>query len=80
MVERLRAAGFGERPDGAPLTVSIGLAERLIDRVSDWPELIEIADQRIHAAKLGGRDRAILPGETIVRSAAPVVASKPTKG
>ena len=67
VVERLRAAGFGERPDGTPLTASIGLAERLIDRASDWPELIEVADQRMYAAKLGGRDRAILPGEAIVR-------------
>ncbi|RAU22561.1 GGDEF domain-containing protein [Paramagnetospirillum kuznetsovii] len=62
-IERLRAAGFGVRPDGAPLTASIGVAERGDDNAHDWPQLIELADQRMYEAKRSGRDRAILPGD-----------------
>ena len=66
MLERLRVAGFGDRPDGAPLTASIGVAERIADKVSDWPQLIELADQRMYDAKRGGRDRAVLPAGDIM--------------
>ena len=61
MLERLRATGFGKRPDGAPMTASIGVAERLADHAQDWPQLIELADHRMYEAKRGGRDRAVLP-------------------
>ncbi|WIM06519.1 MAG: GGDEF domain-containing protein [Candidatus Nitricoxidivorans perseverans] len=54
---RLRAAGFGRRPDGAPLTASIGLAERRGDCAESWQQLVEMADTRMYAAKEGGRDR-----------------------
>jgi diguanylate cyclase (GGDEF)-like protein len=63
LVERLRAHGYGLRPDGAPLTASIGVAERIADQASDWPELVERADQRMYRAKHSGRDRAVLPGD-----------------
>jgi diguanylate cyclase (GGDEF)-like protein len=66
MLERLRVAGFGVRPDGAPLTASIGVAERTADNVSDWPQLIELADQRMYEAKRTGRDRAVLPGGDVM--------------
>ena len=73
MLERLRMAGFGIRPDGAPLTASIGVAERIADNVSDWPQLIELADQRMYEAKRGGRDRAVLPdGEVMTFGARPI--------
>lgn len=62
VVERLREHGLGARPDGAPLTASLGVAERRADRVGDWPELIEIADRRMYQAKGRGAGRAMLPG------------------
>ncbi|MDO8606316.1 MAG: GGDEF domain-containing protein [Phaeospirillum sp.] len=66
MLERLRTAGFGLRPDGVPLTASIGVAEINADKVSDWPQLIELADQRMYEAKRTGRDRAVLPGGEVM--------------
>lgn len=62
LIERLRATGFGLRPDGTPMTASIGVAERVADGAHDWPHLIELADQRMYEAKRSGRDRAVLPG------------------
>lgn len=58
-IERLRAAGMGVRPDNSPMTASIGIAERTEDKVNDWKELVEIADQRMYAAKQGGRNRSV---------------------
>ncbi len=58
-IERLRAAGMGMRPDNSPMTASIGIAERTEDKVNDWKELVEIADQRMYAAKQGGRNRSV---------------------
>lgn len=56
-IERLRAAGFGMRPDSTPMTASIGISERTEDRASDWKTLVDIADQRMYAAKQGGKNR-----------------------
>ncbi|CAA7617309.1 Diguanylate cyclase domain-containing protein [Candidatus Terasakiella magnetica] len=66
MLERLRTTGFGPRPDGTPMTASIGVSERLADGAHDWPQLIELADQRMYEAKRGGRDRAVLPQGTVL--------------
>ncbi len=72
-LERLRQAGFGIRPDGIPLTASIGVSERGADNATDWPQLIELADQRMYEAKRNGRDRAFLPGgETMVFGDKPI--------
>lgn len=60
LVHRLLRAGFGMRPDGEPVTVSIGISECLADNVPDWPHLIELADQRIYLAKQSGRHRYAL--------------------
>lgn len=57
MLERLRNDGFGLRPDGQPLTASIGLAERQSDQASLVEELLERADQRMYQAKQAGRNR-----------------------
>lgn len=54
---RLRSIGFGVRPDGTPLTASIGIAERSADLTTDWKALVELADQRMYLAKQDGRDR-----------------------
>ncbi|WP_136418700.1 GGDEF domain-containing protein [Herbaspirillum sp. ST 5-3] len=58
-VARLRAIGFGVRPDNLRITASIGIAERIADASADWKALVEIADQRMYRAKHGGRDRVV---------------------
>ncbi|WP_114395522.1 sensor domain-containing diguanylate cyclase [Oleisolibacter albus] len=62
VIQRLRELGLGNRPDGRPITVSIGIAERGCDGVRDWPDLVELADSRMYEAKRQGRNRAVLPG------------------
>jgi diguanylate cyclase (GGDEF)-like protein len=56
LLERLRAAGLGVRPDGVPVTASFGLADRLADGCADGRELLELADQRMYAAKQAGKN------------------------
>ena len=55
-VERIAKAGLGLRPDGIPVTASIGVAERINDRASDSMALIALADKRMYAAKTAGRN------------------------
>lgn len=55
-VTRIREAGFGQRPDGGPITASIGISERDIDQAGNWKILVEIADRRMYRAKQNGRD------------------------
>ncbi|HJW03435.1 MAG TPA: GGDEF domain-containing protein [Azospira sp.] len=62
-MRRLRQAGFGLRPDGNPVTASVGLAERIEDRALDWKTLVEKSDQRMYRAKQSGRDRVIAEDE-----------------
>ncbi|MDR2259870.1 MAG: diguanylate cyclase [Azoarcus sp.] len=63
-IDRLRVGGFGTGPDGKTLlTASVGIAETMTDNVSDWPALVELADQRMYEAKRQGRARALLPGD-----------------
>ncbi len=59
VLERLRARGMGVRPDGGPITASMGLAERTRDDSKDWRELIAAADQRMYAAKQSGKNRLV---------------------
>jgi diguanylate cyclase (GGDEF)-like protein len=66
-LDRLNAAGLGLRPDGAPLTASIGVAERMTDNIPDWHHLVELADQRMYEAKKSGRNRAILPEGLVLK-------------
>lgn len=56
--ERVIAPGLGMRPDGAPLTASVGIAERESDEARHWGGLVEIADKRMYIAKAQGRARA----------------------
>lgn len=68
-VSRMRQAGFGIRPDGKPLTASIGVAERLLDGIETWTELVEKADQRMYSAKQNGKDRAVGCGDLLLVAA-----------
>lgn len=56
-LERLRSAGLGLRPDGKPLTASIGIAERIADQSPDGGTLAALADARMYQAKRAGGDR-----------------------
>jgi diguanylate cyclase (GGDEF)-like protein len=65
-ITRLREAGLGLRPDGKPLTASIGIAERIHDGCEQWTEVVEKADQRMYMAKQSGKDRVISVGNQLV--------------
>ncbi|MCX8017552.1 MAG: diguanylate cyclase [Rhodocyclaceae bacterium] len=58
-LERVRQAGLGKRPDGSPITASIGIAERREEQSEYWPALVEIADRRMYRAKQAGRNRIV---------------------
>ncbi len=58
VVSRIIEDWMGMRPDGRPLTASIGVAERMRDGMDDWPQLIELADHRMYEAKQAGKQRA----------------------
>lgn len=69
VMERILSVGFGPRPDGKPLTASMGVAEKLADDTQSWQDLVEIADQRMYAAKTTGKDRCVLwNGEVLTKS------------
>lgn len=61
-LERLRESGFGLRPDGTPLTASMGVAERIADQTEESNAMVELADSRMYQAKRNGRDRVIAAG------------------
>lgn len=65
-LERLRTSGLGLRPDGTPITASIGLSERLADNASVWRTMVEIADKRMYVAKQSGKDRIVGPSDAVV--------------
>lgn len=59
IMARLYQQGLGSRPDGDPLTVSIGIAERKADGAEEWSRLVQIADERMYRAKKAGKNRYI---------------------
>jgi len=61
-LDRVRANGLGKRPDGTPITASIGIAERVENNIDSWKGLVELADQRMYTAKQSGRDRIVSSG------------------
>lgn len=56
VIERIARAGIGTRPDGLPVTASIGIAERIDDGALSAAQLIALADKRMYAAKNAGRN------------------------
>lgn len=59
VVSRIMTAGVGVRPEGGPVTASIGVAEVQEDDVNDWKAQIELADHRMYTAKTSGRARSV---------------------
>ncbi len=57
MVARIGQQGLGKRPDGTPLTASVGAACTRKDKVDELSKLIQLADERMYRAKEGGRNR-----------------------
>lgn len=57
---RVLADWLGARPDGRPLTASIGVAERIADSITDWPALVDLADRRMLTAKTTGKASVVL--------------------
>lgn len=55
VVDRIVNEWFGVRPEGGPLTASLGLAERQTDGATDWAQLIALADERMYKAKTSGK-------------------------
>ena len=63
IARRLAALGLGQRPDGLPVTASIGIAERKSDGIDRLRALTELADRRMYQAKQAGRNRVCFQGE-----------------
>jgi diguanylate cyclase (GGDEF)-like protein len=59
LLQRMRAAGIGTRPDGRPLTASIGVADLSGENHESWEALVASADARMYLAKQSGRDRIV---------------------
>lgn len=62
-VQRLAQLGIGQRPDGTPMTASIGIAESNLDRVARLQDLSDLADKRMYMAKQAGRNRYQASGQ-----------------
>ncbi|WP_173982763.1 diguanylate cyclase [Magnetospirillum sp. SS-4] len=67
-MERIVEEWLGTRPDGLPVTASIGVAERISDGAQDWPALIELADTRMYQAKVSGKARCVMGGGAVLAS------------
>lgn len=64
--ERARVQGLGARPDGEPLTASMGVAgiEEIVKQYDGaWEDLINKADARLYHAKETGRNRVVWRSE-----------------
>ncbi len=62
-IRRLRSNGLGSRPDGNPLTASIGISELQASQAESWMDLVDLADEQMYKAKTGGKnDVSVHPG------------------
>ncbi len=70
-IRRLRANGIGNRPDKTPLTASIGIAELTSSGVTNWPDLVDLADAEMYRAKTSGKNdfRVHMPPKPETRTA-----------
>lgn len=68
LLDRLRSRGLGRHPDGAPVTVSMGIAEYPGDAAPSSEALIELADRRMYQAKQAGRNRFVQGADAEART------------
>ncbi len=61
ILKRLSDLTLGKRPDGKPVTISIGASELQTDGCEDWIEMVEKADHRMYEAKKSGRNKSVGP-------------------
>jgi diguanylate cyclase (GGDEF)-like protein len=66
VVNRVFKYGIGQRPEGTPLTASMGLSEISNDQLNNWKDMVDLADQRMYFAKQSGRARCIGSEEIIL--------------
>ena len=59
ILDRITSDWLGPRPDGTPLTASIGVAERTLEKAETWKALLDLADARMYEAKQAGRARYV---------------------
>ncbi|MBF0269302.1 MAG: GGDEF domain-containing protein [Alphaproteobacteria bacterium] len=66
-LQRVMQEWLGDRPGGdGPVTASIGVAERIRDGVQDWPQLVELADQRMYKSKSTGKARCTFSDDDVM--------------
>lgn len=53
-LDRLRSMGLGTRADGRPVTLSVGLAERMVEGAGHWSILVEQSNRRMQRARGAG--------------------------
>lgn len=61
LLQRMRDLGLGLRPDGQPMTASIGIASSKEANTANWESMVQRADQRMYEAKQRGRDGVVWP-------------------
>jgi diguanylate cyclase (GGDEF)-like protein len=76
VVSRIIHDWLGVRPDGNPITASMGLAERQTDGVEDWSQLITLADERMYVAKTSGKACCVNHEGIMTHSAPPTAAAE----
>ena len=77
VVDRIIHGAFGAGPDGTPLTVCMGLAERNTDGAADWWELVKLSGERMHVAGSSGKTcgvdhEGIMSGNAQSAAASPI--------
>ena len=55
-IRRMQLHGLGTKPDGRPLTASMGVAELLTSEPESWSDLIDLADEQMYLAKYAGKN------------------------
>ncbi|HKI65108.1 MAG TPA: GGDEF domain-containing protein [Burkholderiales bacterium] len=58
-IQRLLSGGLGVRPDRAPVSASVGLAERRGDSAEDWWRLVDLAEARMRRVREAGGNRTL---------------------
>jgi diguanylate cyclase (GGDEF)-like protein/hemerythrin-like metal-binding protein len=64
-----RPNGLGTRPDGKPITASVGMAEMTTDRPTCLSSFVALADQRMYRAKQTGKNRICFGDEDAAMTA-----------